>query len=434
MEQNETGALLDFIRKSPSTYHVINNFAAALDAAGYIRLPAGERWSLTPGGAYYTLRGGASLIAFRIPAAGAARGFRLAAAHSDSPSFRIKANAEKLSAGCVQVNTEPYGGMIMSSWLDRPLSVAGRVFVRTPKGLEVRLVDVDRDLRVIPSVAIHMDRSVNEGKKYAANVDLLPLLGGAESAGSLAAAVAAAAGAPEEDVADGDLFLYCRTPGCRFGAQEEFILSPKLDDLGCAWGCMRAFLDTADAETDCISACCIFHNEEVGSATRQGAGSTFLRDTLRRICLALGGDEENFQTMLAASFLVSPDNAHAVHPNHPEYADRENAPALNGGVVLKYNASQHYATDGVSAAAFHELCRAAGVPVQVFANRSDLRGGSTLGSIADTLVPVPTVDIGMPQLAMHSAVETAGAADVGYFTQAMRAYFSAKLRLPPEAV
>lgn len=432
-QQNEISALLDFIQRSPSEYHVIANLSAALSGAGYVCLPARERWTLVPGGKYYTLRGGSSLIAFRMPESGAARGFRLTAAHSDSPSFRIKANPEKRDGRYLRISTEPYGGMIMSSWLDRPLSVAGRVLVRTPEGLTVRLVNLDRDLLVIPSVAIHMDHSVNEGKKFAANVDTIPLFGTAEAAGALAKEIAAAAGAEENDIVDGDLFVYCRTRGCRFGAKDEFILSPKLDDLSCVWSCTRAFLDADDGPSGCIPVCCTFHNEEVGSVTKQGAGSTFLCDTLRRICYATGGDEEQFQTMLAGSFFVSADNAHAVHPNHPEYADSENAPLLNGGVVVKYNAAQRYATDGVSAAAFRELCRGAGVPVQVFANRSDLRGGSTLGSIAGTHMPVPTVDVGMPQLAMHSAVETAGAADVAYFTDAMRAYFAAPLELPPEA-
>ena len=433
MEPNEISAMLDFIQRSPSEYHAIDNISAVLNGAGYVLLPAAERWSLTPGGKYYTLRGGSSLIAFRIPEAKEPHGFRLAAAHSDSPSFRIKANAEKRSGAYLQVSTEPYGGMIMSSWLDRPLSVAGRVLVRTPEGLTVRLVNIDRDLLVIPSVAIHMDRTVNDGKKFTANVDMLPLLGEEKNAGTLPELIAAAAGAAEADVVDGDLFVYCRTRGCRFGAKEEFILSPKLDDLACLWSGFRGFLDAQEAETDCIPVCCAFHNEEVGSVTKQGAGSTFLCDTMRRISFALGGGEERYQTMLAGSFFVSADNAHAIHPNHPEYADKENAPVLNGGVVIKYNAAQRYATDGVSAAVFREICRNAGVPAQVFANRSDLRGGSTLGSIAGTHMPVPTADVGMPQLAMHSAVETAGAADVGYFTRAMREYFSAAFTLPPEA-
>lgn len=433
MEENQISALLDFIQRSPSEYHVIENISAALSGAGYVCLPARERWTIEPGGKYYTLRGGSSLIAFRIPAQGKPQGFRLAAAHSDFPSFRIKVHAEKRDKNYLRVSTEPYGGMIMSTWLDRPLSVAGRVLVRTPEGLTVRLVNIDRDLLVIPSVAIHMDRTVNDGKKFDAHIDMLPLLGEQGEVGALAREIAAAADAEEADVVDGDLFVYCRTRGCRFGAADEFILSPKLDDLSCVWSCTRAFLDADDAQSGCIPVCCTFHNEEVGSVTKQGAGSTFLCDTLRRISFALGGGEERYQTMLAGSFFVSADNAHAIHPNHPEYADAENAPVLNGGVVVKYNAAQRYATDGVSAAVFREVCRAADVPVQVFANRSDLRGGSTLGSIAGTHMPVPTADIGMPQLAMHSAVETAGASDVGYFTRAMREYFSAAFTLPPEA-
>ena len=216
------------------------------------------------------------------------------------------------------------------------------------------------------------------------------------------------------------------------GAEEEYILSPKLDDLECAWGCMQGFLQGSGAETGAVPVCCIFNNEEVGSETKQGAGSAFLRDTLRRVCLNCGKDEQDFMALLAGSFLVSADNAHAVHPNHPEYSDAGNAPRMNGGIVIKYNANQRYATDGVSGAVLRAVCAAADVPVQVFANRSDLPGGSTLGSIADTLVPVATVDIGLAQLAMHSAVETAGSADLAHLVRAMTEYYAGAWTLPEE--
>lgn len=427
MERNESERLLDFIRRCPSTYHVISELCAQLSEAGYVRLREAEPWHIARGGKYFAVRGGTSLAAFRIPAERTADSFRIAAAHSDSPTFKLKPNAE-LSGGYLRLNTEPYGGMVMSSWLDRPLSAAGRLLVRTETGLEARLCNIDRDLLVIPGVAIHMNRTVNDGQKLLANVDTLPLLGGESAAGSLNALAAEAAGVSPEQIADGDLFLYCRERGGIVGAQGEYIVSPKLDDLECAWGCMNGFLGSGD--TDAIPVCCIFDNEEVGSATKQGAGSAFLRDTLRRIACGLGRGEESFQTMLAGSFMVSADNAHAVHPNHPEYADGENCPRMNGGVVIKYNAAQRYATDGVSAAVFREVCRAADVPVQVYANRSDLPGGSTLGSIADTLLPVATVDIGLAQLSMHSAVETAGSADPALLLRAMTAYFGAEIFLP----
>ena len=269
-----------------------------------------------------------------------------------------------------------------------------------------------------------MNRTVNDGMKYMANVDTLPLLGGKESGGILPI-VAKAAGVAESDILGSDLFLYCRGEGTLLGENEEYILSPKLDDLECACGCLSGFL--AAKESGNIAVCCIFDNEEVGSSTKQGAGSTFLRDTLRRIALCLGKDEQDFQMMLARSFLVSADNAHAQHPNHGEYADPDNCPYMNEGVVIKFNANQRYATDGRSCAVFRSVCERAGVPVQVMSNRSDLPGGSTLGSISDTLVPVSTVDIGLPQLAMHSSWETAGVQDYEFLVRVMTEYYGGAL-------
>lgn len=314
--------------------------------------------------------------------------------------------------------------MLMSTWFDRPLSVAGRVFVRANGEIVEKLVSVDRDLLVIPNVAIHMNRTANDGMKYLANIDTLPLLGGKDSGGILPI-VAKAADVAENDILGSDLFLYCRGEGTLLGENEEYILSPKLDDLECACGCLEGFL--AAKESGNIAVCCIFDNEEVGSSTKQGAGSTFLRDTLRRIALCLGKDEQELQMMLARSFLVSADNAHAQHPNHSEYADPDNCPYMNEGVVIKFNANQRYATDGRSCAVFRAVCENAGVPTQVMSNRSDLPGGSTLGSISDTLVPVSTVDIGLPQLAMHSSWETAGVQDYEFLIRAMTEYFGSAL-------
>lgn len=424
MKQKLARELLQFIRRSPSCYHVIAGFEALLEEAGYTPLREEEKWSIVPGGRYYVTRNGSSLIAFRTPET-LEGGFMMAAAHSDSPTFKLKAQAEKTAGQYVQLSTEKYGGMLMSTWLDRPLSVAGRVLARQGDAIETRLVDIDRDLLVIPNVAIHMDRTANDGKKYLANIDTLPLLGGPSAKGSLLPLVAESAGVAPEAVLDHDLFLYCRENGTLLGAEEGYILSPKLDDLECAYGCMRGFLQAEDSNG--IPVCCVFDNEEVGSSTKQGAASAFLRDTLRRIVRGLGLDEEAYQSMLARSFLVSADNAHAQHPNHPEYADSGNCPYLNQGIVVKYNANQRYTTDGVSGAIFRSVCREVEVPVQVFANRSDLGGGSTLGSIANTMVPVNTVDIGLPQLAMHSAVETAGVEDLYSLVRAMTCYYGKTL-------
>ena len=315
--------------------------------------------------------------------------------------------------------------MLMATWFDRPLSVAGRLFVRENGAIAEKLVNVDRDLLVIPSVAIHMNRNANDGMKYQANIDTVPLFSAEDPDTAILPLAAEAAGVRPEDVLGQDLFLYCRGCGTVLGAHGEYILSPKLDDLACVWGCTEGFLSAGDSGS--LPVLCIFDNEEVGSATKQGAASTFLRDTLRRISLALGQDEEAFQTTLARSFLVSADNAHAIHPDHPEYADRGNCPRMNGGVVIKFNANQRYATDGRSCAVFRAACAEAGVPVQLMANRSDLPGGSTLGSIAGTLVPVSTVDIGLAQLAMHSCYETAAVSDAIDLETAMAAYYGSTL-------
>lgn len=410
--------LMDLIEKSPSRYHATANLKNRLTAEGYTALAEDVAWDVRPGGRYVVTRNDSSLLAFRVPEGGVT-GFALAAAHSDSPTFQIKEHAEKLSARCTVLDTEKYGGMLMNTWFDRPLSVAGRIIVERDGKLEARLADVDRDLMIIPSVAIHMNRAANDGVKLLANVDTFPLLGcGAQD---LRAIVAEAAGVAPEQILGHDLFLYLRGRGSVLGAEGELIGSPKLDDLACAFALTEGFLQSSPSGA--IPVLAVFDNEEVGSETKQGAASNFLRDTLRRLTLALGKTEEDYLRWCAGSFLVSADNAHAQHPNHPEFADAQNTPYLNGGVVVKFNANQRYATDAVSAAAFRLLCRETGEQTQTYANRSDLPGGSTLGSISDTRVAVPTVDIGLAQLAMHSAYETMGARDLDSLVRVMAAYF-----------
>ena len=410
--------LLDLIEQSPSRYHATANLKNRLTAEGYTALAEDAAWDVRPGGRYVVTRNDSSLLAFRVPE-GEAAGFALAAAHSDSPTFQIKEQAEKLSARCTVLDTEKYGGMLMNTWFDRPLSVAGRIIVERDGKLEARLVDVGRDLMIIPSVAIHMNRAANDGVKLLANVDTFPLLGcGAQD---LRAIVAEAAGVAPEQILGHDLFLYLRGRGSVLGAEGELIGSPKLDDLACAFALTEGFLQSGPSEA--IPVLAVFDNEEVGSETKQGAASNFLRDMLRRLTIALGKTEGDYLRWCAGSFLVSADNAHAQHPNHPEFADAQNTPYLNGGVVVKFNANQRYATDAVSAAAFRLLCRETGEQTQTYANRSDLPGGSTLGSISDTRVAVPTVDIGLAQLAMHSAYETMGARDLDSLVRVMTAYF-----------
>ena len=417
---NRITAMMEYLDASVSVFHAVANLEKELVSAGYIRLLENEKWEIIPGGKYYLTRGGSAIAAFRVPEETPV-GFMMSASHSDRPTFKVKENPE-LSGAYTRLAVERYGGMLIAPWLDRPLSVAGRCVVETESGVQSRLINIDRDLLMIPNVAIHMNRSANEGYKWNPAVDTIPLLGGKEAKGKFRALLEEAAGGK---VLGHDLFLYCRQKGTLVGCDGKMMLSPKLDDLECAWSLMQGFLAAEEGES--LPVCCVFDNEEVGSETKQGAASTFLRDTLRRIVLGLGGSEEQLLTMLAQSFLVSADNAHARHPNHPEYADGDNAPFMNKGIVIKYNANQRYATDGVSAAIFRSVCKAAGVETQVYANRSDLPGGGTLGSIANTHVPVNTVDIGLAQLAMHSVCETAGVQDLADLCKAMEVYFGKTL-------
>ena len=414
--------LFRFLDESPTCYHAAANAKAALTAAGAVELRESEQWKLEKGTLYVVERGDSALVAFRVPE-GPFHGFLMAAAHSDSPTFKVRETAEAASAGnTLRLSVEPYGGGVWRGWLDRPLSVAGRVVIRQGDRLVSRLVNIDRDLLVIPGVAIHMDRSVNKGAELNPAVDLLPLLGCGKEPGAFRKLIAEAAGVREEHLLSTELFLYPRTKAVQTGLNGEFIVSPRLDDLQCVFGCLEGFLSAKPGGS--LPVLAVFNNEEVGSNTRQGADSTFLTDVLERIAHGCGLDSEAWKAAVANSFMVSADNAHAIHPAHPEYADKGEFPVLGGGIVIKYNANQRYTTDAVSGAVFQAICQEAGVPVQRYSNRADLPGGSTLGNISTAHLSVPTVDIGLPQLAMHSVCETAGAADTEHLVKAMTAYFS----------
>lgn len=414
--------LFRFLDESPTCYHAAANAKAALTAAEAVELRESEQWKLEKGTLYVVERGDSALVAFRVPE-GPFHGFLMAAAHSDSPTFKVRETAEAASAGnTLRLSVEPYGGGVWRGWLDRPLSVAGRVVIRQGDRLVSRLVNIDRDLLVIPGVAIHMDRSVNKGAELNPAVDLLPLLGCGKEPGAFRKLIAEAAGVREEHLLSTELFLYPRTKAVQTGLNGEFIVSPRLDDLQCVFGCLEGFLAAKPGGS--LPVLAVFNNEEVGSNTRQGADSTFLTDVLERIAHGCGLDSEGWKAAVANSFMVSADNAHAIHPAHPEYADKGEYPVLGGGIVIKYNANQRYTTDAVSGAVFQAICQEAGVPVQRYSNRADLPGGSTLGNISTAHLSVPTVDIGLPQLAMHSVCETAGAADTDHLVKAMTAYFS----------
>ena len=411
--------LFDYIAASPTAYHAVSHTAAMLRGQGYRELCESDSWELTAGEHYFVTRNGSSLIAFRMPNSDFS-GFMMTATHSDSPCFKIKENAEISDSHYVRLSTEKYGGMLCASWMDRPLSIAGRITVRTENGIAVKLVDLAAPTVIIPNVAIHMNRNANDGMSYNPAADMLPLVGTDCQKNALRPRIAESVGISENDILATDLFVYNPEKGVEWN---DLIAAPRLDDLQCAFSALTAFLQADNAQNCPVY--CLFDNEEVGSQTKQGAASTFLTDVLERIV----PDSTEYRRKIANSFLVSADNAHAVHPNHPEYADKNHSVFVNHGVVIKYNANQKYTTDAISASIFRLVCEKAKIPFQFYTNRADMAGGSTLGNIANTQVSLNTVDIGLAQLAMHSAYETAGAEDTRHMVNALKSFYETTLTM-----
>lgn len=426
--------LFEFIKKSPTAFHAVRSIKEILYKNGFSELRENDAWKLERGGKYYVTRNDSSIIAFKVGAALENYSFTITTSHSDSPSFKVKDCAELEVRGHYrQLNTEGYGGMLCAPWFDRPLSLAGRVVLREGDRYITRLVDIDRDLLMIPSVAIHMNRNANEGIKYNKQVDTLPLFCQcADGCADFTEFLAGELGVQKSSIYGSELFLYNRMEPTVWGARKEFISAPRLDDLQCAYASLMGFLGGGNQGTVQVFAC--FDNEEVGSETKQGAASTFLYDVLSRCSRGMGMGEEQLCRALAASFMLSCDNAHALHPNHPEAADAKNYPRMNGGVVIKAHAGQKYTTDAVSAALFKGICESAGVPVQSFANRSDAVGGSTLGNIAMGHVSINSVDIGLAQLSMHSPYETAGVKDGEYLARAVEEFYKSRLICEKSAI
>ena len=421
--------LINFLDANPRPFHVIVALGKMYENTGFNRLSEKERFEIKRGENYYVTRNNSSIIAFKIPEKDF-NGFNITAAHSDSPTFKIKANAEiTVEKNFVKLNVEKYGGMLMAPWFDRPLGIAGRVMVKNGTKIEENLLHIDRDIIMIPNLAIHMNREANDGYKYNAQTDTQPIFAELGSDITLYDIIAKELGVSKEAILDTDLFLTNRVKGTIWGANNEFIAAGRLDDLQCVFAGAESIIEAANKNS--IAVHCVFDNEEVGSGTKQGAASTFLKDVLTRVNKALGGDEESYLQAVAKSFMVSADNAHSVHPNYTEKADPCNRPVVNKGVVIKYNANQKYTTDAVSGAVFRDICAEANVPVQTFTNRSDVAGGSTLGNISNAQVSLNAVDIGMAQWAMHSPYESGGVKDTYYLEAAMKKFFetdiSAKL-------
>ena len=416
---NRITAFLDYLNHSHSAYHAQGNLVKILNEQGYTPLEEAGEWALVPGGKYYVCRGGATVIAFRVPS-GTPRGFLISAAHTDRPSFKLKENGEKIGS-YTGLLVERYGGALMAPWLDRALSIAGRVLVETEQGAKVKLIDIQKDLLLIPNVAIHMNRQANDGYKWNPVMDMNPLLGGKEAQGKLTALLEQEAGGK---ILGHDLYLYLREEAKVWGIEEEFLSGQGLDDLQSVWGCFQGFLNAA--ESGSVPVFCALNSEEIGSRTQNGADSSVMEDTLVRIAQGLKLD---IRRLLSQSFLISADNAHAIHPNHTELADPQNAPVMGGGVVLKFNSNQRYCTDGLCAALFRKVCQKAGEKVQTYYNRPDIPGGSTLGCVSIAHVSVPTADIGLPQLAMHSCYETASVADTLSLMNIMEHYYGSTLEM-----
>lgn len=428
--------LMEFLDKSLTSFHAVREVENELTCAGFTKLSEQDLWKLEQEKTYFTVRNGSSIMAFQVPNCDRKeiKGFHIFAAHSDSPAFKLKENPElDKEGGYVSINTEKYGGMIMSTWMDRPLTIAGRVCVEKNGEIVSYLTKLKDNICLIPNLAIHMNRDINNGVALNAQTDMIPLLimksDKEEESETINDMVAKALTAQTGknytafDILSSDLFVENSEKATLAGANNEFIMSARYDDLACVYAGMKAILDAKP--TQYINVLAIFDNEEVGSLTRQGADSTFLKDTLENITDGLGVSNAVFRTWKADSFLVSADNAHACHPNQGAKADPINRPYLNKGIVLKYHGSQKYATDAYSAAVIKSICKENRIPCQTYTNRSDIPGGSTLGNLAMAQVSMAAADIGLPQLAMHSAYETAGTKDIVYLIEFTRAFFGA---------
>lgn len=429
---NYSKDLIDFLNVSPVNYHAVKEVARRLDNAGYKYLSAEEKLGeVKAGDKFYVTKNDSSIYAFQIgkQTLGEA-GFHIICAHSDSPTFRIKPNAEMTcERGMTKLNTEVYGGPIMSTWFDRPLSIAGRVIIKTDDVMhpETRLLKVERPVLLIPNLAIHFNRQVNDGVKLSKQKDMLPIIGivndELEKGNMLMNLICSELGVQKSDILDFDLYLYDVTPACLVGVHDEFISAGRIDDLSMVHAGLTALLADTETVPETTKVLAIFDNEETGSQTKQGAGSPFLASFIQRIVLAQGETTEDYFRSIEKAFMISADNAHAWHPNYSEKYDPTNHPVLGGGPVIKFNAAQKYASDAVSAAVFAGLCDKAGVPVQRFVNHSDVAGGSTLGNILASSLPLKGVDMGNPIIGMHSVRETGAAIDQDYCIRAFIEFF-----------
>ena len=422
--------LLNMLDASPVNFLAVKYAENFLSSAGFEKVEMGALPKLETGKGYYITKNGSALFAFRVGTGAVTDGFKLICAHTDSPCFRVKPAPEMVSeGGMIRLNTEVYGGPILYTWFDRPLSLAGRVILRGESPLRpvTRLLHIKRPLLLIPHLAIHFNREVNEGNKINRQKDMMPVLGFIngqfEKENFLLRVVAEELGVKVEDILDFDLSLYEATPACLCGVNNEFVSGGRQDDLLMCFAGLKAMVESKSSKMTQVLA--LFDNEETGNMTKQGSASPVLRNLLDAIVLNRGGVAGDLYAAVENSFMVSADMAHALHPNYSEKHDPTNHPVMGGGPVIKYNANQKYVTDAESAAVFAEVCRTAGVPFQYFVNRSDIAGGSTLGNTLTTQLPMRGVDMGNPMWGMHSARETSAAVDTEYAIKAFTVFFDA---------
>ena len=420
---------LDFLEKAPTAFHAVSEITNILDSFGYTRIQEGEKWKLENGGKYYFTRNNSSVLAFQMPQEIKELSYNIVAAHTDSPTFKIKPNYTLVKGRYNELNTEVYGGPILNTWMDRPLNIAGRIIVKSnDHTLKTMLVSFDKPMCVIPNCSIHYYHELNSGVKLNPQIDLLPIFSDNDIENKdLLDLVAEKLNIKRDSIVSHDLYLSLLDRGMLGGANNEFIMAPQIDNLECSYAAIRA-LTMVDAPKLPVNIAVLFDNEEIGSRTRQGAASMMLADTLKRISNTLGLTEEEHLIALANSFIISADNAQGYHPNYPQKYDPTNQVYMNSGIVIKNAARGSYTTDAMSASYFEEICKKANAKYQLNTNRSDVPGGSTLGAISLSNVSIHSVDIGLPQIAMHSAYETAGAFDYDELIKALKEFYKTHIK------
>lgn len=423
MEINDK--IIELLNKSHCEYQVINNIKYLLENAGFIELKESEDYKIEKGKSYYITRNMSSILAFKVNEDISSLYYKIVASHSDSPALKIKENPTKNVSGYNVLKVEKYGGMIDSCWLDKPLGISGRVVYKKENSIESRLVDIDQNIAIIPNLAIHFNREINNGFAYNPQKDLMPILGISED--DLFMKLLEKTQKDGEEILSYDLYLFNREKAQYLGYDDQFITSPKLDDLACAYSSILGLLDSNNSNG--IDVCVVFNNEEVGSNSINGADSDFLSSNLKRIAKSLGFNGDEHKKAIAKSFLISADNAHALHPNYVEKSDDKNLVLLNKGVVVKHNSNMAYTSDAFSSSVFKLIAQKVKIPVQDFYNRSDVRGGSTLGNISNSQISFYSVDIGIAQLAMHSNYEMIGKADLNDMYLVLKEFYSSNLEI-----